>query len=129
LKPKGRPKKSRLIEKEPEIKKFSPRGRPGRPDEISVKMEEFEAIRLIDCLGKKQTEAAKEMCVSQQTLSRIIRKARKNLSDAFINGKIIKIQGGKYKVILPATGGTNGARNNNFTRCSAGEGVGQRKLQ
>jgi predicted DNA-binding protein (UPF0251 family) len=35
---------------------FSPRGRPGRPDEIELKMEEFEAIRLADYTGLKQRE-------------------------------------------------------------------------
>lgn len=94
MKPRGRPKKCRFIKSSPKIVRFSPRGRAGRPDEIELKMEEFEAIRLADYTGLKQAEAAKSMQVSQQTFSRILRKARKTLSDAFINGKIIKIKGG-----------------------------------
>ena len=93
---KGRPKKYRRIKKDPKIVRYSPRGKPGRPDEIDLKMEEFEAIRLIDFLGLRQQEAARSMWVSQQTFSRILKKARKALSDAFINGKIIRIQGGTY---------------------------------
>lgn len=95
---KGRPKKYRIVKKDPKIVRFSPRGRPGRPDEIDLKMEEFEAIRLIDHLGLQQQEAAKSMRVSQQTLSRILIKARKSLSEALIKGKIIKIQGGFYVI-------------------------------
>lgn len=96
--PRGRPKKRRIIKNSPKILRFSPRGRPGRPDEIELKMEEFEALRLADYLGLKQVEAAKSMRVSQQTFSRILRSARKILSDAFINGKIIKIGGGYYVI-------------------------------
>ena len=98
MKPKGRPKKYRIIKKDPKIVRFSPRGKPGRPDETELKMEEFEAIRLADCLKLRQVEAAKSMRVSQQTFSRIIRKARKKLADAFINGKIIRIKGGTYVI-------------------------------
>lgn len=59
-------------------------------------MEEYEAIRLADFLGFSQKEAAKSMHISQQTFSRIIRKARKVIADAIVTGKIIKIQGGHY---------------------------------
>ncbi len=92
IKPRGRPKRHRIIQQSPKILKFSPRGKPGRPDEIEIKTDEFEAIRLTDCLGLKQSEAAKSMQISQQTFSRILRKAHRTLSDAFINGKIIRVQ-------------------------------------
>ncbi|MFH1507158.1 MAG: DUF134 domain-containing protein [Candidatus Omnitrophota bacterium] len=95
---KGRPKKKRLIKQYPKVVKYSPRGKPGRPDETALKMEECEAIRLVDDAGLKQVEAARSMGVSQQTFSRILRQARKTLADAFINGKIIKIQGGRYVI-------------------------------
>jgi predicted DNA-binding protein (UPF0251 family) len=36
------------------------------------------------------------MRISQQTFSRILKKARSILADAMVNGKIIKIQGGYY---------------------------------
>ncbi|MGD9014791.1 MAG: DUF134 domain-containing protein [Candidatus Omnitrophota bacterium] len=96
MNPKGRPRKYRIVKTDPRIVRYSPRGKPGRPDEIDLKMEEFEAIRLIDFLDLKQREAARSMRVSQQTFSRILRRARRTLSDAFIHGKIIRIQGGTY---------------------------------
>lgn len=89
--PRGRPKKSRIVKRDPRISQFSPRGRPGRPDEIELQMDEFEAIRLVDFAGLKQKEAASSMNVSQQTISRILKKARKLIADAIINGKAIKI--------------------------------------
>jgi len=80
----GRPKKLRKVLKEPDTKQFSPRGHRGRPGYNELKVEEIEAIRLIDHMGLKQTEAAKCMGISQQTFSRILRNARKVLAEALI---------------------------------------------
>jgi predicted DNA-binding protein (UPF0251 family) len=92
----GRPKKYRIVHLDPKISQFSPRGRPGRPNEIDISMDEFEAMRLADYMGLPQIEAAKSMHVSQQTFSRILKRARRNIAKALINGNTIKIQGGHY---------------------------------
>jgi uncharacterized protein len=94
----GRPKKRRLVKDDPKIVQFSPRGRPGRPDEADLAMEEFEAIRLADCLSQDQKKAAQAMHISQQTFSRVLKKARKIMADALVNGKTLKIQGGHYVI-------------------------------
>lgn len=96
MKPRGRPKKYRIVRIDPRISQFSPRGRPGRPDEVCLNLEEFEAIRLADFKGLDQKKAAQSMHISQQTFSRILRRARKTISEALVNGKIIRIQGGSY---------------------------------
>jgi len=96
--PRGRPQKYRIVRYDPRISQFSPRGKPGRPDEITLSMDGFEAIRLSDFMGLSQTEAAQSMRISQQTFSRILKKARKLVADGIVKGKIIKIQGGYYAV-------------------------------
>jgi predicted DNA-binding protein (UPF0251 family) len=93
---KGRPRKKKIVQEQPRIEHFSPRGRPGRPDEIIVKVEEFESIRLSDHLGLDQKAAALMMGISQQSFSRIVRGARKKVSDALVNAKIIRIEGGDF---------------------------------
>ena len=98
MQPRGRPKKYRIVRLDPKINQFSPRGKPGRPDEVDISMEEFEAIRLSDYMGLGQKEAAKSMHISQQTFSRILKKARKSLANGLIKGAIIKIQGGHYVI-------------------------------
>ena len=98
MQPRGRPKKYRIVRLDPKISQFSPRGRPGRPDEVDLSMEEFEAIRLADYMGLSQKEAAKSMHISQQTFSRILKRAHKSIADAIVHGKIIKIQGGHYVI-------------------------------
>ncbi|MCU0665889.1 MAG: DUF134 domain-containing protein [Candidatus Omnitrophica bacterium] len=96
MEPRGRPKKYRIVRLDPKINQFSPRGRPGRPDEADLSMDEFEAIRLSDFIGEGQKQAARSMHISQQTFSRILKKARKRIADCLVNGKTIKIQGGVY---------------------------------
>jgi len=94
----GRPKKYRIVRHDPRITQFSPRGRPGRPDEANLSIDEFEAVRLADFMGLSQKEASSSMHISQQTFSRILRNAHKTMAEAIVNGKIIKIQGGIYVI-------------------------------
>lgn len=101
MKPRGRPKKYRIIRQDPRISQFSPRGKPGRPDEVDLAMDEFEAIRLANFEGLSQKESAKSMHISQQTFSRILNKANKAVANALVCGKIIKIQGGYYVISSP----------------------------
>ncbi|MFC1646273.1 DUF134 domain-containing protein [Candidatus Omnitrophota bacterium] len=98
MKQKGRPKKVRLVQEAPKIGQFSPRGKAGRPNEIELTIDQFEALRLVDYMGLRQGQAAIQMGISRQTIGRIIKKARKNISDAIINGKIIRIAGGNIKI-------------------------------
>ncbi len=94
----GRPIKLRNVRKDPDTKQFSPRGRRGRPGYNDLKVEEFEAIRLIDHMGLKQAEAAGSMGISQQTFSRVLRRARRSIGEALVLGHIIKIKGGVFKI-------------------------------
>jgi len=94
----GRPKKYRIVRYDPKISQFSPRGRPGRPEEVQLAMDEFEALRLADHMGLPQKEAAQSMHISQPTYSRILKKARKTLILGLTKGAIIKIQGGSYVI-------------------------------
>ncbi len=96
IKTTGRPKKKRIIHKKPESFKFSPRGKRGKPGSVFLTLEEFEAIRLADNQFKRHSDAAASMDVSRQTFERILKEARKTVSDAIVNGKAIKIWGGSY---------------------------------
>lgn len=95
---KGRPIKARIVSREPRTRQFSPRGTIGRPGYKVLKFEEIESIRLIDYMGLDQRAASKLMGISQQTFSRVLRRCRRTLTEALINGEIIKVQGGDYKI-------------------------------
>jgi uncharacterized protein len=98
LKNKGRPLKTRYVKANPGVAQFSPRGKPGRPNEVEITVDEFESLRLIDHKGMKQWQACRYMAISRPTLTRILKKARNKVADAIVNGKIIRIEGGKVKV-------------------------------
>ena len=63
-------------------------------EENILSIDEFEAIRLIDLEEIPQEKASEKMEISQPTLSRILKSARKKISEAIIKGKAIKIEGG-----------------------------------
>ena len=88
-----RPCKKRRVRGRPDSSYFKPAGkRTIDLEESNLTMPEFEAIRLIDFMETSQEEAAEKMNISQPTLSRILKSARKKISDAIINGKAIKIE-------------------------------------
>ena len=95
---KGRPRKTRIVQNEPNLRQFSPRGRVGRPGYNVLKLEELEAIRLADYTGLSQVEAAGSMGISQQTFSRVLKNGRKSIAEALVLGKIIKVDGGDYRI-------------------------------
>ncbi len=95
---KGRRKKVRYIQSMPTIAQFSPRGKPGRPDEVELRIDAFEAIKLADFQGYNQAEGAKAMGISRPSFGRILREARKVLANALVNGKIIRIRTGGVQV-------------------------------
>jgi len=83
----------RRVMGKPNSSYFKPSGiRMIELEETILSLSEFEAIRLIDFLETPQENAAKKMQVSQPTLSRILKSARKKISDSIINGKAIKIE-------------------------------------
>ncbi|HOH04494.1 MAG TPA: DUF134 domain-containing protein [Candidatus Pacearchaeota archaeon] len=94
-----RPRRIRRIEFQPDVTYFKPAGVPMASLKESVLgFEELEAIRLIDSEEIDQSKAAEKMKISQPTLSRLLKEARKKLSDAITNGQAIKIQGGNFKM-------------------------------
>jgi predicted DNA-binding protein (UPF0251 family) len=93
-----RPRICRRIHRNPETTYFKPSGvRITDLDEVVLTLEEYEAIRLIDLDETEQIKAGEMMNISQPTLSRLLKSARKKISDAIIHGKAIKIKGGSYK--------------------------------
>lgn len=97
-----RPKKCRWISSQPGVTFFKPQGIPLRVlDHASVGMDELEAIRLADLESLSQEEGAKEMNVSRATFGRIVAQGRKNIADALIHGKAIRIEGGIVELRPP----------------------------
>ncbi len=89
----------RRVWSEPGVTCFRPAGRAGWPEEAVLALDEFEAVRLKDYEGLTQTRAAERMGVSQPTFQRVYLSARKKIADALVNGKIIRIEGGRCRIM------------------------------
>jgi predicted DNA-binding protein (UPF0251 family) len=93
----ARPIKCRRVEFFPENTYFIPLGkRKCEVEEITLKVEELEAMRLKDIEGLNQEECAERMQVSRQTFQNIIDSARKKVAIALTQGNAIHISGGNY---------------------------------
>ncbi|NLJ34496.1 MAG: DUF134 domain-containing protein [Firmicutes bacterium] len=96
----ARPPKWRWVEFVPKITHFKPAGLPMRDlDEVVLTHEELEAIRLRDREMLDQETCAKSMRISRPTFHRIIKGAREKVATALIEGKAIRISGGRYRVV------------------------------
>jgi len=94
-----RPRLCRRIRFNPEVTYFKPQGIPLKNlEEVNLEVDEFESVRLVDFEEIEQKIAGEKMNISQPTLSRILKSARKKISDAIIQGKAIKIHGGNFKI-------------------------------
>lgn len=85
----------RRVGGDPLATSFKPRGIPSTElEEITLSLDEFEAIRLADLEGLYQEDAAARMGVSRQTFGNIICAAHLKVADFLIHGKHLLIEGG-----------------------------------
>ena len=80
----------------------------------------YETIRLIDFDGFTQEECAKQMNVARTTIQGIYSEARKKLAEFLVEGKILSIEGGEYRLCEGLGKGCGrGCRRRNRGRCFA----------
>jgi len=92
--------KCRRVGHIPKTSFFKPAGIPVfELEEIILKIEEAEALRLKDLIGLDQVECAQEMGVSRTTFQRILIEARRKVADALINSKMVVLEGGNYELV------------------------------
>ena len=106
----SRPRRCRRVMHEPHHTYFKPAGvRIAELADSILTIDEYEAVRLKDLEGMEQEQSAKKMDISQPTFHRLLLSARKKITDAIVNGKAIKIEGGDYKMARPGRGLGRGA--------------------
>lgn len=90
-----RPFKNRYVNVQPISVIYKPAGIPARELEwVTLHLDEFEAIRLLDHVGLDQEQAAGEMGISRPTVTRIYASARQKIAHALVLGQAICIEGG-----------------------------------
>jgi predicted DNA-binding protein (UPF0251 family) len=73
-------------------------------DEVNITIDELESLRLSYLEKMKQDEAAQKMEVHQSTFQRMLHRTLEKISDALVNGKSIRVEGGNYT--MPGKDGT-----------------------
>ena len=95
-----RPRIRRRIRRMPGVSFFKPAGvRMRELEEVVLSCDEYEVVRLIDFLEQEQGDACRKMNISQPTLSRLLKNARKKISEAIVKGKALRIKGGDFEVL------------------------------
>jgi predicted DNA-binding protein (UPF0251 family) len=92
-----RKKKLKFVGFEPNVTYFKPRAVPmSELEQVDLAIEELETLRLVNLEKLGQVESAKKMQIHQSTFQRTLTSAREKITDALVNGKAIKIHGGRY---------------------------------
>ncbi len=88
-----RPRVPRCLRFKPPVYYFKPQGIPLRMlEEVVLRPDELEALKLYEVDGLNQIMAAKKMKISQPTLARLLDSANKKIAQAIITGKAIRIE-------------------------------------
>ncbi|MCX5814803.1 MAG: DUF134 domain-containing protein [Proteobacteria bacterium] len=83
----------------PQVTYFKPAGvKLGEIEDVVLRHDELEAIRLKDLLGIPQEDAAKQMNVSQPTFHRLLLSAHEKMAHVVVNGKALRIEGGNVTI-------------------------------
>lgn len=83
----------RCVRFNPDVVYFKPQGIPLRIlEEVVLKADEVEALKLYDIDKLEQIKAAEKMKISQPTFARILDSANKKIAEAIIKGKAIRIE-------------------------------------
>lgn len=97
-----RPFKMRCVARIPDVTVFKPAGVPAKQlRRVTLHLDEFEALRLVDGEGMDQAEAAIHMKVSRPSVGRILERARRKITQALVEGQAIFIEQGKAPVEHP----------------------------
>lgn len=95
----SRPMKWRKVCCLPENKRFGPLDdQCSTMPIITMSVDEYEAVRLIDLEDMTQEECAAKMHVARTTVQGIYTAARKKIADLLVNGKVLQIEGGEYRL-------------------------------
>ena len=88
----GRPRMNRSIQSEGPLRCFAPQCKTADDVEpVSLLPAEIEILRLVDLEGLQREEAAAVLGISRKTLWRDLHEARRKVTDALVNGRLIEM--------------------------------------
>jgi predicted DNA-binding protein (UPF0251 family) len=87
----ARPRSPRTIAGRPAAGTFRPTGLA--LGEITVSLDEFEALRLADLERLEHADAAARMSISRQTFGRVLGAGRRKVAEALVLGRVLNLEG------------------------------------
>ena len=103
----ARPKKHRRVCSMPGTDRFRPE-HCENDTSVSMTVEEYETLRLIDYMEMTQEECSTYMQVARTTVQQIYNDARKKTATALVEGRPLIIAGGNYTLCDGSGCGRNG---------------------
>jgi ribosomal protein L6 len=89
--------KKRRVSALPPCTRFMPQGCEDAP-EVTISLEEYECIRLLDYVGMTQEECARQMGVARTTVQALYLAARKRMAGCLVEGRPLVISGGSFEL-------------------------------
>lgn len=93
-----RPCKARRICAMPGCRRFGPTEPCAEGESVTMALDEYETIRLIDLEGLTQEDSAERMDVARTTVQAVYTSARKKLAECLVHGRELRIEGGNCVV-------------------------------
>ena len=115
----ARPFKKRRICSLPRFSQFCPKRADGEAPLITMSVEEFETIRLMDYHDMTQQECADQLGVARTTVQALYTAARKRLAASLVEGRPLQIDGGNYELCRAESG--CGCPHRQLRRCPDGQ--------
>ena len=93
-----RPRKCRKVCHLPAEREFIPLGGCHTRPYVTMTVDEYETIRLIDYQGFSQEECSEFMCIARTTVQNIYTNARQKVAKILVEGLPLRIEGGDYQL-------------------------------
>ena len=94
----ARPTKCRCISSCPKTTCFLPAGSAGADGGVTLGLDEYEVVRLLDYVHLSQQQCAEKMNISRTTVTRMYESARSKIARALVQGEPLTIAGGDVAV-------------------------------
>jgi len=121
-----RPRKWRRVCCMPQSSRFGPLdGTEAENEVVIMSVDEYETIRLIDLDGYDQEACAAHMNVSRSTVQGIYDVARKKIARSIVEGAILRIEGGDYR-LCDGTSGQCAGKGCHRRRCGQPDATPER---